>query len=247
MPNIKTGTGKINDIEYVSISEEPHHSILYRNNFICVYLAAISPGNKTQYHRHSENTLYVVLEGGYSSTLTLGNPKGDSYAFPKSFGFHKKLWREISSRLTGAVYLSAHSFFLMMNKNRPVIHQVVASNKNRKDLRFLGIEIMNVGTSQYGTSLKNQLLRNEYETDDFIVFKLKLKKGRHLELTDCGFPIILIVTKGYANVKRQSSNSTPSSETVLQEGDFYWFDRNNFTGVSTFDDANTEALVIALK
>ena len=102
---LKTGTVNNQDIECVAISEEPHHSVLFKNQFFRVYMAVIPPGTRTQYHRHSENTLYTVLDGGYSSTLTIGDPGQNSYVFPKSFGFHRKLWREISRRLSGSVYL----------------------------------------------------------------------------------------------------------------------------------------------
>jgi len=70
---LKLKTNDIKSTGYVEVTKESLHTEIYKNEQVRVYIATIPPGISTLYHRHSEDTVYIVLEGG---TMSMKNFKG---------------------------------------------------------------------------------------------------------------------------------------------------------------------------
>ena len=47
--------------KYCEVYDEPRHQFHLRNEFTNIYEIELPPGNVTQYHRHSEDTVYFVI------------------------------------------------------------------------------------------------------------------------------------------------------------------------------------------
>lgn len=114
-----------NKIKFVEVSEEPIHVELFQNEYIRLYLASILPGKGTLYHRHSRDTIYIVLEGGSIKTQILGHQKLSTFSFPKSFSLMSKLKLGIDSLIFGSMKLSKAFFFIMFHKDTPVVHKAI--------------------------------------------------------------------------------------------------------------------------
>ncbi len=70
---------------YVEVADEPLHKEVYADRYFRAYLATLTPGQATCYHRHSEDTLYFVIKGGRMSTTNLKGYKRSPIVFPQSF------------------------------------------------------------------------------------------------------------------------------------------------------------------
>jgi hypothetical protein len=130
------------DEPWVSVADEPSHHELFWNDYVRVYMASIEPGARTLPHRHDENTLYVVVSGGASSTIPAPGSESVPYRFPRSISTIRKLRWLARRTLLGSVYLPVGACLYMANRDRPVIHSVRASRRNRGTMLLMGIEIL---------------------------------------------------------------------------------------------------------
>lgn len=54
-----------NFYDYVEVMQEPSHKEVFINDQSRIYLVDIPPGEKTLFHRHSVDTVYIVLSEGW--------------------------------------------------------------------------------------------------------------------------------------------------------------------------------------
>jgi len=130
------------DEPWVPVADEPSHRELFRNGYVRVYMASIEPGARTLPHRHDENTLYVVVSGGASSTIRTPGSDSVAYRFPRSISAIRKLRWLIRRALLGSVYLPTGACLYMANRDHPVVHSVRASRRNRGTMLLMGIELL---------------------------------------------------------------------------------------------------------
>ncbi|MDP4093592.1 MAG: hypothetical protein Q8920_09550, partial [Bacillota bacterium] len=102
-------------LEYVDVKYEPEHKELFKNRYIRLYRATIKPGGKTLYHRHNEDTVYIVIHGGVIGSQVVGSNRYPM-EFPKSFGILKKVSWGIRNLLTGYILMPDSFFFVMRHK-----------------------------------------------------------------------------------------------------------------------------------
>jgi hypothetical protein len=50
--------------ETIPVEQEPHHHVLFRNQYVCVLDVQIPPGDSLLFHKHSFDNLSVRLSGG---------------------------------------------------------------------------------------------------------------------------------------------------------------------------------------
>ena len=60
----------------VPVDEEPHHHVLFRNDFVTVIRATLQPGEATLYHVHSHDSADVELVSSTTTEQLLGKAEG---------------------------------------------------------------------------------------------------------------------------------------------------------------------------
>lgn len=60
----------------VTPDQEPHHHVLFKNEFVIVIRATLQPGESTLYHTHSHDMADVELLGSTTTEELLGNREG---------------------------------------------------------------------------------------------------------------------------------------------------------------------------
>ena len=101
-------------IEYVEVRDEPRHRHKFENERVRLYDVLIPPGDTTLYHRHSENTVYVIIQGSRFRSQLAGGPPVEND-------------------------LPLRAAFFETQAENPIIHQV--SNIGDRTARLIGVEI----------------------------------------------------------------------------------------------------------
>jgi len=218
MLKLKTNDNK--STGYVDVTKESLHTEIYKNEHVRVYIATIPPGISTLYHRHSEDTVYIVLEGGTMSTKNFKGSKRNLMDFPRSFPFYHKIWFLIQNIFTGSVKLPKKLFFFMRNKKHPAIHKASASYRNTADMRLMGVEIIGGYGHHRPVRLDYNLYNKEYETDNFSVFSFKMTVGRTSGIHSFAFPFFILCVNGFADIDVENGHTTQLEHHSLKTGDF---------------------------
>jgi hypothetical protein len=95
---------------------EPHHHVLFENQYVRVMEANIAPGDTTLYHIHARDTLFLHL----TDSQTQSQPRGEA-------------WEPVSTSKPGQVEFSADA-------KRPRTHR--AKNAGATPFRVLDIELL---------------------------------------------------------------------------------------------------------
>lgn len=130
-----------NTYNYVEVKYEPSHKEIFVNNESRIYLAEIAPGEKTLFHRHSVDTLYIVLSGGWIKTEDA--IKGAKYPiiFSGDVTIIDKCKMALSKLIKKEVFMSKGLSFILKHKKYPTVHRALASDKNTGNIVMLGIEL----------------------------------------------------------------------------------------------------------
>jgi hypothetical protein len=235
-------------IRFVEVSDEPIHKEFFKNKYIRIYIADIPPGKGTQYHRHSRDTIYIVLEGGIISTEVVGKQRIDTFRFPKSFSLLSKLKLGIGSIIFGSMKLSKTFFFIMFHKDLPVVHKAIASNENLNDMKLMGIELIKPYKDKKLMPLKSKYFQIDFETNNFRVYRLNLEPGQSTGLLEYDFPGLLIAVNGIANIERSGTNLSAMTAFELKCGEFGWYDCSTVQNLLNSNQSKKrfEAIIIAL-
>ena len=182
---------------YPEEADEPLHTCLFCNENFKVYCAVIPPGVETGYHRHSEDALAVVVDGGHLSTTTLGPRRLDRYMFPDPAGKLKRFWVGASGLLTGLVRLRPGVFFATLNKGYPMVHKVSASAKNAAALKLMSIQFFPPKQSSQ-TSLLGipEGAQKRLSTDKYVVYTVSVKPGSSAGPFRPGTPALVVSLDG---------------------------------------------------
>jgi len=239
--NIKTDIEQKN---YVEVNDEPLHVELFRNKYIRLYNASLSPGAATMFHRHCEDTIYIVHEGGVISTEIFPGSEKSPASFPKSFGLFQKALMGIRLVTTGSIRLPKSLFFSILSKDQPIVHRAVASAKNTKNMELMGVEILCENRQSKYITLKDSCYKVEYENDKYSVLKLLLKPGQSKNVV-YDFPGVIISLNGKAEFK--DVDSKESTYDVLESRDFSWYEGTVTQALVNKGRENFEAIIIVLK
>ena len=241
-----TNSNMINqtELKYVEVINDPLHVELFKNEFIRLYNASLSPGTATMFHRHCEDTIYVVHEGGEISTEIYPGSQKSPTSFPRSFRFYKKILMAIRLVVSGSIKLPKALFFCILSKDQPIVHRAISSEKNLHNMELMGVEIARRADHNNDVSLNGKLYKKEYENDDFCIFRFRLKPG-HSENQVFGFPGLMIATNG--RVEYEDINSTHASRSKLKSGAYCWHDLGMTRTLINKGEETFEALIIALK
>lgn len=130
-----------NSYDYVEVTQEPSHKEVFINDQSRIYLVDIPPGEKTLFHRHSVDTVYIVLSEGWIKTEDAD--KDDKYPIVFSGDVTiidkcKMAWNRLIKK---EVYLSKGLTFILKHKEYPTVHRALASDNNTMNIVMLGIEL----------------------------------------------------------------------------------------------------------
>lgn len=174
------------DVEYVEVRDEPNHIHKFENEDVRVYDAQVPAGHVTLYHRHSENTIYVVVDPSRLKTQAVeGRPTEREFR--------------------------AKTVFYNPQREHPLIHEV--TNVGDTDARLIAVEFRgkareaaHARTTAHGYSegLVNEFVR---------VNMLALEPGERTSPHVFHYPTVTVaLTPGV--VTRESKDSPTVTETV---------------------------------
>jgi hypothetical protein len=228
-------------VEYVEVTDEPHHVEQFKNEYARVYMASIAPGTCTLYHRHQITTLYVVMAGGLCRSEEPGNQPqrtrvGRAVPLPTKLSW--ALRRRFSRPLplpTGTVLMQYHS-------DTPLTHRLHASTRNPGVIQMLGIELLTDAPRDQSQPAHRLGLTVEHEDRQATTYRIRLKPGQSTNRLEPGAPSILALVSGSAHLQ---STSAGTVARPLAPGTVQWLNANeNFT--LTSPAANLHALLITL-
>jgi quercetin dioxygenase-like cupin family protein len=231
---------------YVEVTDEPNHKEIYKNQHIRLYIATIHPGQQTLYHRHTEDTVYIIIQGGVIGNQVAGNPKHYPIDFPKSFDFLTKIRWYIRNLFIDSIKMSKGFFFCMMHQKQPVIHRASASNSNKEDIIMMGIEIKKESNHNNQLFFTNNLYKIDYESNSFTVYRLKLISGELTGYHTYDFPALIIVLKGTGCINAEESITSTIKNITMACGNFQWYDCKTTLNISNIGDNCFEAIIITL-
>jgi hypothetical protein len=153
--------------EYVEVRDEPRHRRRFENEFVRVYDVQVPPGDRTLYHRHTEDTFYVAVN---EATV------------------RDRTWRDDESRMGTA---PAGTVLCRPHRSRPLIHQV--ENVGASDLRLIGAEIKAspAVTSPAALDIPGHVLT--LERDRLRAYELSLEPGDSTGEIEYGFSSLTVM------------------------------------------------------
>lgn len=212
-------------IDFVEVLDEPCHKPVIRNLRVNVFVAKLARNNETMYHRHKENTVYVVVAGSRCRTQLLG-----SDTVPQEY-------------ITGDCFSAEHRL-------KPIIHRVKCLNESSSDAWFVGTEIL-----QNKPFLSDSVFQhNQYDHISKITipgcraYRLKLipneTTGYHL-LNFSG--VFISMANSQLEINSGEINQYfPLSSGTVEVGHVIYFDGPVWLEIKNIDSVTYEAIILEL-
>jgi quercetin dioxygenase-like cupin family protein len=224
---------------YVPVKDEPMHVQILENPFVRVYTASLAPGEKTMFHRHSEDTIYIVLSGGDVSTELLDASQSCPAELPRSLRLHSKLWMGLRKFFNGKLRLYAGFFFFMPSKKFPTIHRAAASKNNQKDVDLIGVEILKKSNGNAEVNFDKKYFKKDFDSDNFGIYQFKIQPGQISDFSsyNCSGLITAISGTVLFNLKAQE----------LKAGKAHWCRLSEIGNITNKENTIFKALVIVVR
>jgi len=214
-------------VDFVEVEAEPKHPEQFRNERVRVYVCTIPPGECTLFHRHTMDTVYIVLSGGTLRTKNAPNRGRSPTTFPRSFPIPARARLGIQTVFGGVSTLKPPRYFITLSGRREAIHRVSASRRNAGDVRLLGIELRH-GIDAGGKSLElARPFKKECVVGSFSIFRLALRPGESTGELSLSRPALFVCVAGSAEIAQtpgsieagdSSISKTLTPETTLWVG-----------------------------
>jgi quercetin dioxygenase-like cupin family protein len=230
-------------VDFVEVNDEPHHVEQFKNEYVRVYLATIAAGTKTLFHRHVQNTLYIVLEGGISGSEEPGKQKQRT-GFGRSVGLLRKLAWGLRRIIFGTMYLPKSTLVMQYHRDFPLTHRVCAATANERPMKLLGIEIFRQAPHAEGLPRGIDGFVLEYEDREATVHRIRLAAGQATGPRHIGRPSLLVIVAGQGRLQGEAA-STPTKQ--LGMGAVRWFGDSETLDLKNLDNAPLEALLVTLR
>ena len=185
---------------YVDVTEEPMHHEIYKDEKFRIYAAEIPPGASTLFHRHSEDTLYVISRGGRIKNESHDGYNGYPVILPTSTCIFRKILLGLQSIFKGFVYFPEKFYFMMTNKNNPVIHRATTWKNNRENMILLGIEILH-NSVEGQLSRYNKPGKREFDTANCPVFSISLKPDEAYTIDKSDSSYFIVCLTGQVSIE----------------------------------------------
>ena len=230
-------------VEYVEVNDEPNHVERFKNDWVRVYMATIASGTKTLYHRHSENTLYIAIEGGIHHNDLPGTQKQRSIGLPRSLRLTTKVVWLLRRLLFGTVDLPTSTVVMQYHRGFPIIHRVCASAKNNRPMRLLGIEVFRHATVPSDASFDASGFALEYTDAELTAYRVRLDAGSSTGRRRIPWPSLLVMTTGSG---RLSTGNDPASGIELVAGGVQWLGEGANIDLANIGNDGLDALLVTI-
>lgn len=237
-PHKSVGSG------YVEVTDESLHKEVYADKYFRAYRADIVPGQSTDYHRHSEDTLYIVINGGRMANTNFKGHKRSPMIFPQSFPLYKKLWFALQNVFTGSVHLPDGLFFFMPTKKYPSIHLAAASPHNRDAVRLMGIEMRYSATDTLPPIHHTLPGRVEFDNGVLKVLVCCLGPDASQEIAIPGYHLFMMCTKGSLEITPEPAKKSATSR--LAKGDYLRVSGNFPATAKNTANAASELIILSI-
>ena len=199
---------------FVEVNDEPLHREVYKNDHIRIYRAILKPGDSTDFHRHSKNTLYVSLRGGNITTETMKGTPACSTVLSMRVSLIRRILLLFQKVLCSSLNIYSGFIFYVPSEKNPVIHRAIASSKNLANMDLMGIEILFSNLMKY--KVKDIYGKIEIKTNEIMACRICVNPNQKLSGKDlCGDGIIIVLS-GKLDIKGKLEY------TYLNAGDYYW-------------------------
>lgn len=209
---------KSSERKFVPVEQEPLHKEILKNSRIRLYRAVLTPGTRTAYHRHSQDTVYIVCSGGGIKTELFPGSGKCSTILPGWITLCEKIRLIAAKLVTGALHLHAGFMFYMPSGANPVIHAATAVRTNAGPMNLIGIELYGGKESVHCKKGRKEGGRREFFIHGVCIKHVVLPSGKAVTESGNGNPFC-IVSCGYSAVVQEGGK-----KTELTAGGFLWRD-----------------------
>eukprot|EP00611_Tribonema_gayanum_P031415 TRINITY_DN907_c0_g1_i2.p1 TRINITY_DN907_c0_g1~~TRINITY_DN907_c0_g1_i2.p1 ORF type:complete len:240 (-),score=62.25 TRINITY_DN907_c0_g1_i2:394-1068(-) len=208
------------EIDYVSVHEEPMHKHQFDNEYVWCYRVGLEPGKMCKWHRHSEDSFYVALTDGKALNRPCDRPE---YVHPiKKFD---QWWS--------------------MAKTNPIIHQVCLLAECPIAADFFALEILKSPpvTSDAPLNCPGYTVDSEYSKDKARVYQLSLEPGQSTGMHKLNFyGVVLSLSDG--ELSSEGDGSPFADGKLSKYGRFKWVEGPIEFSVKNEGEAVYKALVV---
>lgn len=191
------------ETNFVEVLDEPCHKPIIQNARINVFVAKLPRKNITMYHRHKEDTVYVVISGSQCKAQLIG---ADAY---------------LQDYVTGDCFAAQHSI-------KPIIHRVECLDESPSDAWFIGSEILTKKVLISHSILNNHCYIHipEINIIGCRVYRLKLVCKETTDYHTLNFSGVFIsLSNGHLDVHcTEVDRDFPVTSGAIKLGYVCWFD-----------------------
>lgn len=203
-------------LEYVEVRDEPRHRHRFENERIRLYDVLIPPKDTSLFHRHSRNTVYLVVQ---ATTLNTQLPGAAPFA--------------------ARIKQSAVTY--TPQATTPVIHAV--GNIGEQDARLIGVEMKEPEKPFSRSPLEIDHLTLDQTFPGLRVYRVRLAPGGSTSQIKGNFDGVLIsITK--ATIATDATGSESSSS--LEPADWRWLTASNTFTIRNATPNELEAVLYEL-
>jgi hypothetical protein len=224
---------------FVEVSDEPLHKEVYRNEHVRVYRAILKPGDSTDFHRHSKNTLYVTIRGGNIRTKTMKGTHACPTVLSKRVSLNKRICLLFQKVFSNSLNLFNGFVFYMASERNPVIHKATASGKNSFNMDLMGIEVLLSNKMKY--SVKDIYGNIEIKSDEIMACRIPLNSHQKISGENLHGDGLIIVLSGELGIKGNQECA------YLKIGDLYWTGDESILEIENQGLKQMEILYVVVK
>ncbi|UJR13240.1 hypothetical protein I4U23_000262 [Adineta vaga] len=200
---VKISSDQFGETDFVEVLDEPYHKPYIRNSCVNIFVAKLPRNTMTMYHRHNQNTIYVVIAGSYCKTQILG------------------------SNICGQEYVSGDCFSGEY-RTEPLIHRVECLNESLTDAWFVGTEILQEKSFVSDSIFEHTryIPISKVNIPGCRAYRLKLASNETTGTHLCSFSGIFIsLTNGQLKITNEDVQQRfPLSSGSIEKGYVTWFD-----------------------
>jgi hypothetical protein len=177
---------------FVEVRDEPLHRRRFENQFVRVFDVLVPPGERSLYHRHTEDTVYVVV--GAANTVQ---------------------WID-GKEVTNSPVEAGHNF-CGQHHSKPLIHQV--GNLGPSTMRLIGTEIRQAPPHAALPALTDPALTLRRETPRVRSYLATLNPGQALSFGERDYyGTLVVIDEGCLDF----GGSTGWRSVLANVGDLLW-------------------------
>jgi hypothetical protein len=203
----------------IPVEEAPYHLPVFRNELVTVLNVFIPPGRSSGYHRHSLDTIAVLISDAVRTNQTLGAEAIARAAQPR-----------------GAVTFTPYA-------NAPIVHTVDLQGES--PFHNLVVELNAPRPAGFAAGTRSGGYTQVLDNERVRAWRLVLEPGQAVPAITQGAPGIRIVVDGGELV--ESAAGRPDRGMAPRAGELYWQEPGATRGVRNVGTTRIELVELELK